>query len=502
MAIRIAKAGQSLGEAVVGGGAAAGADGAGFDEAFVDEGGDDVVGGAGFGTAEGHEQAGAREPAIGLGGGGIGASSGELVEDAFGEGGFGAAQRLAGADQGQGAVDVDAVVGEEVDGARHGLAGEGDGRIVGMPEGVEDEGEAGEMARQLAVETAEDDRRGGGEIDVFGAPGDPAGVGLGRENDGKARWYVGCPGDGAQRAEPVDDGFELREGGQGEIEPGQVTGGKDEEEALEKAILILAANAVEEGGLEAADDADDGMGNGGGELGAVGEDRLGGPEREVVLAILAAAAVHGADEAVELVAEEGEAGGVLEGVGQAGDRAGVDEKAIEAGPGQAPATPTPPVGLGPPARPLLIMEDIEGQTGDADGGGLADAGEGDEGGPEGGALVPAGTDGEPELAADGGTDEGKEGGSSERDGDVGGAGVGRQPLGDERRQGVERVGRIGFEDARRGAQAGEVAFEDGDGIVDGVGSGHGAQSGGGDDGTRAPGAGLTTIEHVFAFSKR
>jgi hypothetical protein len=69
-----------VGEAVVGGGAAGAADDTGLEQTVFDKGVDDLVEGGGFGAAEGDEETGAAEPAIGFG------DAAEDAKDTFAEG--------------------------------------------------------------------------------------------------------------------------------------------------------------------------------------------------------------------------------------------------------------------------------------------------------------------------------------------------------------------------------------------------------------------------------
>lgn len=242
------------------------------------------------------------------------------------------------------------------------------------------------------------------------------------------------------------------------------TGGEDEEKALEKAILFLATDFLEQQRLETADDADNRMGNVAREIVVRGHDRLGGPEGEVVLTILAAAAVHGADEAVEFVSNDDEAGGIGQPGGEGVDGGSGGEEAIEArSGGGAVGRGGPAIGGVAPGFPGFCLKGIEGEAGGAEGGSLAEAGGTDEGDPEGGALGPAWSDGKSELATDEAASEGEEGEGDEGGGDTGFDGGGFKPGGDGGRKGCQGEGDVREEGRRWARPVTKIA---GDGLVE------------------------------------
>jgi len=353
---------RSSADPVGGGGAARGGDDAGFDDFLFKEALEDQVDVSGFGATEGVEKVGAGEPTVVVG------SASEGANDPGAERGEGRVERAAFADQRDRAVNVDADVLDDLDRAAHGVASEGSAGIVRVPEGVDDEGDVSEVAGHLPVEATEDKRGDHGEIDMVGEPLCPGGSGIRGVRNGKTGDDAVGGGNGAERAKQIEHRRQIRRGG-GILIPGRHDAGDEgKEEAFKEAILFLAADFGKERWLEAADDADDGIGQVAGGIGTSGEKRFRGPEGQIVLAILAATAIHGANETVEFVPKEAETGGIGEGGGEAGEGSAGGEEAIESGAvGAGFGSDLPGGKFGSPLGPGFVMKLVEGFTGGGDG---------------------------------------------------------------------------------------------------------------------------------------
>ncbi len=162
------------------------------------------------------------------------------------------------------------------------------------------------------------------------------------------------------------------------------------------------------------------------EPGREGESGAWGPEGEVLLAGIAAAAataLHATEKPDQLVADNKKAIGVPELVEQGIDAGGLGDEAI-GGDGRGGILPALPVGaeMGMEFVPGTFLEGIDGLADGGDGGGLAGSGVADEGNPEGGALVPAGGDLKGEGDANDSAGEGEKGKGDGVDSNVGGAG--------------------------------------------------------------------------------
>lgn len=316
------------------------------------------------------------------------------------------------------------------------LFGQGSGRVVRVPEGVEDEGEASDMGGKLLIEAVE---LGGGRlllIDVAVIPGAPDGEIGELTGDGET---FRRSRERAEMGEEIDDGIESGCGGWGDgfaiLRPVGGGGVRDDgEEALDEAVLVATLETGDNQWLDASGDADDRMldEDGTGGFARRGE-RLMGPEGEVFLAVVATARavlIHGADDGDEFVADNGETGSMLkiDRQGFGGDVGGVE--AIE-GDGVrrfcggrvrhaantrfvALRTPTQIVGCemglgGFPGGDGAMLKDVQWAAGGFECGSLAGTGGGDGGDPEDGTFLPAGGDGETKLTTDDGTSEGKQG---------------------------------------------------------------------------------------------
>lgn len=215
-------------------------------------------------------------------------------------------------EDGDDALDVGAEVFAEFDGVAHGVMIEWFEQAIGILEAVEDEGEAGNVGREFVVE-AEAGRIGeAGEIDVVVEPGCPMPTGGRGAGEGVT---IGGGVEETQVGEKFGDGFGIGGGGGafGFVPVAAPILDVDRDEAFDEAIVIAGVHLLDEGGLDAADDGDDGVRKPGrGFADAVGEDSFGGPEGEIALAFVATVAGEGTDEAVEFIAMDGEAGGVFE----------------------------------------------------------------------------------------------------------------------------------------------------------------------------------------------
>jgi hypothetical protein len=134
---------------------------------------------------------------------------------------------------------LDAEIFDEGDGTVEGVAGDRLGRFGRVPEGVDDEGEPGEVDREFAIEAAENDRGGFGEVDLGVVPGDPEVVGSGGEWDGSGWWVL------AERAEDFEHGGDVGLRRKVGFPVRRLAASEDEEEAFEQAVLLFAAEPVE-----------------------------------------------------------------------------------------------------------------------------------------------------------------------------------------------------------------------------------------------------------------
>ena len=100
-------------------------------------------------------------------------------------------------------MQLDAEVFDQGDGAVEGVAGYRLGWCVRVPKGVQDQGEPGEVDRELAIEPTEDEGSGFGEVDLGVVPGDPEVVGFGGEGDGRRPFVL------AKGAENVEHGGDV-----------------------------------------------------------------------------------------------------------------------------------------------------------------------------------------------------------------------------------------------------------------------------------------------------